>query len=328
MGNEILSHREETVGPPLMFRPIRSTTTLAPRPAPRSPWSPTLSRNDPVKTAEALQRGKHTLRIPSLPGVVVELNELVRDPNVGVMDVGELLAQDPDLSTRVLRIANSALFGLPTPVLDPRHAASILGLERLRTIVIQAGTTGLYGKQALRQDEHLSAHWRHSILTAHICRELAKHATNPDLMEPEELHTAGLLHDMGRAIFLDNLRDKYLEVQEAASVEGMPLVEAERLTFGVNHAQVGAKVVLAWDLPRSMAQVIAFHHEPWRVAKALPSTVLLAVADRLARAVEHNDLAGMPMVAERRDLHFLGLGRGAILAVARDAIQAWKSIEL
>ena len=281
-----------------------------------------------MKSPEALLRGKNTLRIPSLPGVVLELNELVRDPSVGVMEVGDLLAKDPDLSTRVLRIANSSLFGLPAPVLDPRHAASILGLERLRTIVLQAGTTGLYGRKALRQDEHLIAHWRHSILTAHVAQQLVKHCSNPDLMEPEEMHTAGLLHDMGRAIFLDNMREPYLEMLEAAETEQIPLVEAERMTFGVNHAQLGAKVVLAWNLPRNIAQVIAFHHEPWRVAKALPSTVALAVADRLSRAVERNDLEGMPLVAERRDLRFLGMGRGALLAVATNAIQAWKGIEL
>jgi len=281
-----------------------------------------------VKSPEALLRGKNTLRIPSLPGVVLELNELVRDPSVGVMEVGDLLAKDPDLSTRVLRIANSSLFGLPAPVLDPRHAASILGLERLRTIVLQAGTTGLYGRKALRQDEHLIAHWRHSILTAHVAQQLVKHCSNTDLMEPEEMHTAGLLHDMGRAIFLDNMREPYLEMLEAAETEQIPLVEAERMTFGVNHAQLGAKVVLAWNLPRNIAQVIAFHHEPWRVAKALPSTVALAVADRLSRAVERNDLEGMPLVAERRDLRFLGMGRGALLAVATNAIQAWKGIEL
>ena len=281
-----------------------------------------------MKSPEALLRGKNTLRIPSLPGVVLELNELVRDPSVGVMEVGDLLAKDPDLSTRVLRIANSSLFGLPAPVLDPRHAASILGLERLRTIVLQAGTTGLYGRKALRQDEHLIAHWRHSILTAHVAQQLVKHCSNTDLMEPEEMHTAGLLHDMGRAIFLDNMREPYLEMLEAAETEQIPLVEAERMTFGVNHAQLGAKVVLAWNLPRNIAQVIAFHHEPWRVAKALPSTVALAVADRLSRAVERNDLEGMPLVAERRDPRFLGMGRGALLAVATNAIQAWKGIEL
>lgn len=314
-----------------MFRKIRPRTNRAPTPTDRADPRPTplpLPHHDHAKAAAALEKGQKSLRIPSLPGVVVELNELVRDPDVGVPEVGELLAKDPDLSTRVLRIANSSLFGLPSPVLDPRHAASILGLERLRAIVLQAGTTGMYGRASLRQDEHLAAHWRHSILCAHLARDLAERATNRDLMPPEELYLAGLLHDMGRAIFLDNLREPYLELVEAARTEGTPLLEAERLTFGVTHAQVGAKVVLAWQLPRALAQVIAFHHEPWRVAKALPSTVLLALADRLARAIERDDLEAMPLVAEVRDLRFLGLGRGALLAVARDGIQTHKDIQL
>ena len=281
-----------------------------------------------MNTTEALHGGEHSLRIPSLPAAVVKLNELVRDPDVGVMEIGEALSQDPELSMRVLRIANSSAFGLPTTVLDPRHAASILGLNRLRSIIIQAGTSSVYGTKSVRKDEVMSAHWRHSILTAHICRSLAEKSLRADLMNAAELHTAGLLHDMGRAIFLDNLREQYLEVCAAAKGDGVPLVEAEREAFGVTHAQVGAKVVLAWDLPRNCAQAIAFHHEPWRVAKALPSTVVIAVADRLAHAVATNDLAGMPLVAERRDLRFLGLGMGSLLAVATDAIQVWNGIEL
>ncbi|MDF1798392.1 MAG: HDOD domain-containing protein [Planctomycetota bacterium] len=281
-----------------------------------------------MNTTDALHDGEQSLRIPSLPAAVVKLNELVRDPNVGVMEIGEALGEDPELSMRVLRIANSTMFGLPTTVLDPCHAASILGINRLRSIVIQAGTIGVYGTKSLRKDMEMSTHWRHSILTAHICRTIAGKSPRTDLMDPAELHTAGLLHDMGRAILLDNVREKYLEVSAAAKRDGVPLTEAEREAFGVNHAQIGAKVVLAWDLPRNLAQAIAFHHEPWRVAKALPSAIVIAVADRLAHAVATNDLARMPQVAERRDLRFLGLGMGHLLTVATNAILAWKAIEL
>lgn len=281
-----------------------------------------------MNTAAALKKSKTSFKLPSLPKVVLELNEMMSDPDASVMEIGETLAEDPELSTRVLRIANSALFGLPSPVLDPRHAASILGLNRLQEIVLQAATTGAFGSKKNKSDPLFKEHWRHSILVAHIAKDMGAHAKNEGLMTPEELHIAGLLHDAGRAVLLDNLREPYVDALAAAAKAGTPAIEAEREAFGSHHGQIGAKLVLAWDLPRSLAQTIAFHHDPWKVAKAIPSAVLIAVADRLAHAVAANDLEGMPHVARRKDLFFLGLGMGSMLSIATRAITAWRKIEL
>jgi putative nucleotidyltransferase with HDIG domain len=281
-----------------------------------------------MNTAEALKHSKTSLKLPSLPPVVMELNQMMSDPDVSVMEIGATLTEDPELSTRVLRIANSALFGLPMPVLDPSHAASILGLNRLNEIVMQAATTGAFGSKKNNKDPLFKAHWKHSILVANIARDMGARTKAEGLMAPEELHVAGLLHDAGRAILLDNLREPYLAALEKARESGSDPIEAEREAFGCNHAQLGAKLVLSWDLPRSLAQTIAFHHDPWKVAKAIPSAVLISVADRLAHAVEANDLEGMPHVARRKDLFFLGIGMGPMLSVATRAIRSWRRIEL
>ena len=79
-----------------------------------------------MNTAQDPKKSAKNLKIPSLPAVVVKLNELVRDPNVGVLEIGEELAKDPELSTRVLRIANGASFGLQSPVLDPWKVAKAI----------------------------------------------------------------------------------------------------------------------------------------------------------------------------------------------------------
>lgn len=281
-----------------------------------------------MNTAAALKKSKTALKLPSLPNVVLKLNAMMSDPDASVMEIGEALAGDPELSTRVLRIANSAMFGLPVPVLDPRHAASILGLNRLHETVLQAATTGAFGSKKNQKDPLFLEHWRHSILVASIARDLGGHAKNEGLMPPEELHVAGLLHDAGRAVLLDNMREPYVLALEAAAKSGASTIDAERQAFGCHHGQLGAKLVLAWGLPRSLAQTIAFHHDPWKVAKAIPSAVLVSVADRLAHAVATNDLEGMPHVACRKDLFFLGLGMGTMLSVATRAIGDWRKIEL
>lgn len=281
-----------------------------------------------MNTAEALKRSQATLRLPNLPGVVLKLNKMLSDPDVSVMEIGAVLAEDPDIAMRVLRVANSALFGLPVPVLDPRHAASILGLNRLHSIVMQVASTGAFDEKKVRKDPLLSAHWKHSILVGHIARNLGERAKNPGLMPPEELHMAGLLHDAGKAVMLDCMRDAYEAALNDPKNEGRETTEIEKRAFGIHHGQVGAKLVLAWALPRGLAQTIAFHHDPWKVAKAIPSALLVSVADRLAHAVAANDLEGMPHVAERRDLFTLGIGLGPMLSVATKAIRDWQNIEL
>lgn len=258
----------------------------------------------------------------------MKLNKLLSDQEVSVQEIGDVLAEDPDLSMRVLRIANSALFGLPMPVLDPRHAASILGLNRLHSIVIQVASTIAFDERKAKADPVLRAHWRHSILVGHIARNLGKKAKNPGLMPPEELQMAGLLHDAGRAVLFDCLREPYEAALADPANVGRPSTEIEKRMFGLHHGQIGAKLVLAWAMPRPLAQTIAFHHDPWKVAKAIPSALLVSVADRLAHAVARNDLAGMPHVAERRDLFHLGLGLGSMLGVATRAIADWQEIEL
>jgi len=281
-----------------------------------------------MNPAEALKRSKRSLKIPSLMPVVMQLHALMSDPDVSVSDIGSTLTEDPELSTRVLRIANGALFGLTSPVLDPRQAATILGINRLHSIVMQAATTIAFDSEEARKDPLCQDHWKHSILVAHIARDIGKRAKNPDLMTPEELHIAGLLHDIGRAILIHNLRDEYVQTLALAEAKHLELIDAEREVFGCTHSQLGAKLVLTWQLPRNLAQTIAFHHAPWKVAKAIPSAVVVSVADRLAHAVQHNDLEGMPHIAERRDLFFLGIGMGQLLSVATTAIRTWSAIEL
>lgn len=280
-----------------------------------------------MNTAEALKHSKRSLKIPSLPAVVLELHNLMSDPDVSVADIGSTLIEDPELSMRVLRIANGALFGLPTPVLDPRQAATILGINRLHAVVLQAATTNAFEGGAKR-DPMFEEHWKHSILVAHIARDIGKRAKNTELMSPEELHIAGLLHDVGRAILIQNLREEYDMARQLSVTKGIDIIEAEREAFGCHHGQLGAKLVLTWQLPRSLAQTIAFHHSPWKVAKAIPSTVVISVADRLAHAVQNNDLEGMPHIAERKDLFFLGISMGQLLKVATTAIRTWRAIEL
>ena len=287
-----------------------------------------LAQSTPMKTVQAQRSTSQTLKIPSLPSVVFRLNDLIRNPDAGVVEIGQEVAKDPNLSTRVLRIANGASFGLKSPVLDPVHAASILGLQRLAPIILQAGTKSLFGKGKQKIKQDLARHWRHSILVAQIARDLGRHCKNPDIMQPEELYTCGLLHDMGKAVFWDNKPNKYKRCNEIIAATGRDPLAVETEVMGANHAQVGAKIVLAWGLSRDLAQTIVFHHEAWRVAKAIPTTVLIALADRLADAVEAGDLEGMPFVASRRDCHFLGFSKSHLIEVTTSALAGWDEIEV
>ena len=124
---------------------------------------------DDSMNTEALKKkmgGK--LSLPSLPEVIVRLQELIRDPNCGMKDLGEAMASDPPLTARVLRITNSAFYSLRAPILDIRHAAAILGLDAVHNLLMQVGVLELIDKLGSGPGFDPRELWKHSVLTAQV----------------------------------------------------------------------------------------------------------------------------------------------------------------
>lgn len=228
-----------------------------------------------------------TLSLPSLPSIVSRLTELCRDPDAGIRDVAALVACDPPLCARTLRIVNSAYIGLRMPVLSIEHATAVLGMDALQNLVVQASLGDLFQHLHHRPNFDVRGLWKHSILTGRIAHQLSPRARAG--IDEDELEMAGLLHDIGKFVLLDLERDAYVDLVKRADVEQRNVSELEREVLGYDHTEVGAVLAQRWGLPESVERCIALHHRMDDIAALRePGVAAMIFSDRLARAVQEN----------------------------------------
>lgn len=200
--------------------------------------------------------------LPSIPTLYSELVELMQDPEVILDDVGRVIAKDLGMTAQILKLINSAFFGLRREISSPTEAVSYLGLDTIKSLVLSIHAFAEF------QPHHASgfcpdALWNHSLAVAAAARALAKLETD-DRKLIDEAFVGGLLHDAGKAALAFNFPREYSQVHEAIELGSRDLLAEEQKTFGVNHADVGGYLLGLWGLPTPVVEAIALHHEPGR----------------------------------------------------------------
>jgi HD-like signal output (HDOD) protein len=240
-----------------------------------------------VNTRTLVKRLGGKLILPSLPDVVERLQRALSDPHSSMKDIGLVLQGDPPLSARVLRIANSVYYGLRVRILDITHAATILGVDTLQSIVLQIATEHLFANLEPHREFDPRVLWKHSILTAKVAG-----SGLPDFckgMTRAEIYSTGLLHDIGSFVMHEHLDGAYAECVEEARERGLPQWEMEIRRFGFTHAHVGELVAKRWNLPRLAIQAIARHHDPKVVDSDEIVVPWIAAANHIASHVVATD---------------------------------------
>ena len=225
--------------------------------------------------------------IPTLPEVVQKLNTMVENPKVGLDEIGELVSKDAAISAKVLRIANSAVYGLAEPATSVIEAAKIVGARTLRNIALQASIFDHYGDYAEIQEFDLMGVWKHAIFVGQMSQEIALRSRAVDMeLTPDEFYTCGLLHDLGKVVLLESLGEQYLDVYRRANENGRASHLEEQEAFGFCHTDVGVLVARRWNLHERIGQVIQYHHGPRVEIERSPLVAVVAVADQLSYRLE------------------------------------------
>lgn len=231
---------------------------------------------------ESLARDIRSL--PSLPPVVLQLMDLLEQPDAGLDEFADTLRLDQALSVKVLQLANSPFYGLSGRILSVRDAIHVLGLRQLGTLVIAAALTlqfeALHGRSL-----HMRAFWRHSIACAVAARQLALQRGWNDAAA----FTAGLLHDVGRLVVDSHYPEEAAEIIAWADQQDISHSEAEYALTGIDHAELGHWVCEHWRFSPDICRAIADHHKPPADGPATLADVV-HVADALAHAL---DIAGL-----------------------------------
>lgn len=281
-----------------------------------------------MQTHDHVERILETVTIPTLPGVVAKINELLNDPDAGMPEVGEAVVQDASISAKVLRMANSAFYSLSNPVASVHQAALVLGAQVLKNIVLQASVIRQYEHLQSSPEMDLNYTWKHSALTAQVSRRLASWCQAAVDGSPEDHYTAGLLHDIGKIVMLDSFGQDYLTALREGRESGKSQPEAEIERFGFAHAEVGALVADHWKLPQTLVDVIHFHHDVAGDSEHAEDVLLISVADRIANLVGREQEVEPGEVASAETCARIGLEAMALQDALEEAREAWGAIEI
>lgn len=218
--------------------------------------------------------------LPALPSIVTRLIRVVNSPDTSAEDAASLIERDPALTTKMLRLANSAFYGIPRSISSVSSAVVILGFNTIRSLVLSASVMKMFSGN----NEHTldkERFWKHSIVCALAAKIIVRHFINVRMMDPESAFCAGILHDIGKLIFNEFAGDDYQTACEYAMSNNIPLLEAERIVLGIDHAQIGRILADKWALPLDLEYSIVFHHIPGDADKLTDLVTTVHFADIL-----------------------------------------------
>ena len=221
--------------------------------------------------------------LPTPPQVFHQIQKVTNDPNASANDVAAILAEDPSMSVKVLKMTNSAFYGLAREVESVRQAVVIVGMEAVKNLVLSASVLDMFKADHIKEDEQ-ERFWRHSLATGFACRVLARKVKSRGFVDPEAAFSAGLLHDVGKNVIACFLKDEYEQFAEARAADNTTQdFEVEHRVFGYDHAQVGGVLAMQWKLPNKLCDAIMFHHRPLAGDDTEPLTCLTYLANYLAK---------------------------------------------
>jgi putative nucleotidyltransferase with HDIG domain len=233
----------------------------------------------PVTLEQLIGKGQD---LPSLPEIYLRVSEQLEDESSTVQKIGDTVQNDPAITTRVLKMVNSAYYGMPNEVASVSQAVSLLGRERLKHILIGSVLRGVFSEQE-NPAFSMQVFWQHSIKTAIIARQLATQIST--IKEAESMFTAGLLHDIGKLLLFNKLPDRMLAAEEYMIQKRVDVLSAELSQVGVTHTAVGEALMDHWGLPQLLIDCTRNHHEVVHDGPNRDATHLIYLANCLSTYV-------------------------------------------
>lgn len=218
------------------------------------------------------------IQLPALPAVAQEVVELVDNPQTSASQLGKVIESDQGLTSKVLKIANSAFYGFPRQISTIDFAIIVLGFDALKEIVISISLVSALQK---KNDASFDAKgfWDHAIFSAVIARRLAR---DLGYRVSGEVFVGALLHDMGITVLHQHFQEEYREMCEKVRQSEVTFLEAEQEVLGVTHAEIGGWLAERWNFPSQLVEAIAKHHKPLQAAENPDLVSIIHCADMLA----------------------------------------------
>jgi len=249
-------------------------------------------------------------QLPSYPSLYLKIMSELAETEPSIIRIGDIVAQDPAMTAKILHIVNSASFGLPHIISSPFDAVQYLGTGTVRSLALTLHVVSSFDQNVKGFSiEHFA---EHTLRCANMARSIMQ-SMGVGPAGAEDAYLAGMLHDIGKLMLASSLPDKYQAAEEFAVAHQVPLNAAEMEIFGATHGGVGAYLLGLWGLPVPIVEAVAFHHTPRR------STVHefgLLTAVHIADALDEEKARGnRPMPLAGLDSEYLNtLNLGSQLA--------------
>ncbi len=193
--------------------------------------------------SEIEQRLQEVTELISLPEVYLKVRRLMDDPHSDIYDFAEVISVDPNLSSRVLKVVNSAFFGFPEPVDSISRAVNMIGIGQLHNMVL--GISAISSLNLANDIMPLNTFWRASLFSGVLARLLAEQMK---LAKSEHLFIAGLLHEIGHLVLYSKFPLQALAARQIAEDQGKQIHEAEMQIMGCHYGDIGAMLMANWNL--------------------------------------------------------------------------------
>ena len=244
---------------------------------------------------------KHTLSkigdIATLPEITAQIIAAVDDPKSTARDLHEIIRNDPALATKILKVVNSAFYGLPGQISDIDRAIVLLGLSAVKNIAISASISRLFTAEKISDDFSARDIWRHSVAVAVATRQFCGLIGKKAFVE--EAFLAGLIHDLGLLIERQAYPDQLAEVIGEGAKGKRLFSEIENEVMGVDHQALGSALAAKWRFPRGLQIVMGYHH---KIDNLSEENRLLPVMVYIADVLCCHDKIGFYLTAQGQPL--------------------------
>jgi putative nucleotidyltransferase with HDIG domain len=238
---------------------------------------------------------------PTMPGAGAKMLSLLEDPDTEISEIEEILRYDAGLTANLLKLANSAYFGIPSKIGSLKQAVIVLGLKRLTQLVVASCVSAVMDKSVPGYDLPPGDLWRHSIAVSIAAEAMVK---DKKRTVSQDVFTPALLHDVGKLV-LGTFVKEDLEAIESIAAKGVPFVVAENMILGTDHAEIGAQILSHWNLPPDVIDAVRWHHDPDSPETSNKQVDIVYLANLLCQTTDTSGEAGgqsvelSPAVIER-----------------------------
>jgi len=195
---------------------------------------------------------------PGMPHTAAKLLKMLKDSESTATQIEDILRYDAGLTANILKLTNSAYFGIPSKVSSVRQAIVMLGWKRVMQLVMTMCMSTVMKKPIPGYDLPQGALWRHSVAVSVAAEAVVKALKIP---EAEEVFTAALLHDVGKLVLGGFVKNDLAQIKTMVS-KGIAFEVAEYMVIGTDHAEIGARILEKWAFPQELVNAVNWHHDP------------------------------------------------------------------